>query len=110
MIARRLFPKPEQAALLEQTAARLGSNALDVYVRATRGLIGWSVVDRIGEIQAPVLVVSSERDYTPLALKQEYAKKLKRGRVEELKDSGHAASADQPLALVALITPFFKAS
>jgi pimeloyl-ACP methyl ester carboxylesterase len=110
MIAGRLFPKPEQAALREQTAARLGANVLDVYLRATRGLIGWSVIDRIGEIQAPVLVVSSERDYTPLSLKQEYAKKLKRGRVEELKDSGHAASADQPVALVALITPFLKAS
>jgi pimeloyl-ACP methyl ester carboxylesterase len=108
MIAQRLFPKPEQAALREQLAARLGANPLDVYLRATRGLIGWSVVERASEIEVPVLVVSSERDYTPLALKQEYAKKLKRGRVEELKDSGHAAPGDQPDALVGLIRPFFK--
>ena len=108
-IARRLFPKPEQAALREQVAARLGSNAPDVYLRATRGLMGWSVIDRIGEIAAPVLVVSSERDYTPLAAKQAYAAKLRNARVVELKDSGHAAPADQPQALAELIQKFIVA-
>jgi 3-oxoadipate enol-lactonase len=109
MIAKRLFPKPEQAALREQIAARLGANAPDVYLRATRGLIGWSVIDRIGEIAAPVLVVSSERDYTPLAAKQAYAAKLRNARVVELKDSGHAAPADQPQALTELIREHISA-
>jgi len=105
-IGKRLFPRPEQAALRELTVARLGANAPDVYLRATQGLIGWSVLDRLGDITAPVLIISSERDYTPLAVKQEYAARLRNARVVELKDSGHAAPADQPEALVALMKPF----
>jgi pimeloyl-ACP methyl ester carboxylesterase len=105
-IGKRLFPKPEQQALRELTVARLGVNTPDVYLRATKGLLNWSVIDRIGQIAAPALIISSERDYTPLAAKHAYAAKLKHARVEELKDSGHAAPADQPEALVALIRPF----
>jgi 3-oxoadipate enol-lactonase len=106
MLARKLFPAPEQASVRERVEAQFASNPPDAYARATRGLIGWSVIDRIGEIDAPALIVSSERDYTPLALKQAYAAKMKRARVVELKSSGHAADLERPEELRAMIEEF----
>jgi pimeloyl-ACP methyl ester carboxylesterase len=110
VIGKRLFPEPRQAELRQQVVDRLGANTLDVYLRATRGLVGWSVLERISEISVPVLVIGSERDYTPLAAKRVYAAKLRHARVEELKDSGHAAPGDQPRALAKLIRPFLDAA
>ncbi len=106
MLARKLFPEAGQAALRQRVEERLAANAPGDYARATRGLMGWSVLDRIGEIDAPALIVSSEHDYTPLSMKRAYAAKMKRARVEELKGSRHAAPADQPEALRVMIEGF----
>lgn len=106
MIARKLFPKPDQANLRQRTEQRLAQNDRDVYMRATRGLIGWTVLDHLQEIACPVLVLASEGDYTPVAVKQAYVARLRDARLEVVKDSGHAAPADQPDQVVDAILRF----
>jgi 3-oxoadipate enol-lactonase len=108
MLTRRLFPKPEQVALRERVRARLAANDRDVYLRATRGLIGWTVRDRLPEIRCPVLVLASERDYTPVADKRAWAAQLPDARVEVIADSGHAAPGDQPAAVSAQLLRFLE--
>lgn len=108
MIARKLFPKPEQAALRRGVEERLAQNDPDVYRRATHGLIGWTVQDRLAEIKCPVLVLASERDYTPIATKESYVAQLKDARLQVIKDSGHAAPGDQPEQVSSAILAFLQ--
>jgi 3-oxoadipate enol-lactonase len=107
-IAPRLFPKPEQAPLRQRAIESLGANAPDVYLRATRGLAGWSVLERLKDVACPVLVLHSERDYTPLATKQAYTALLKDAWLQVLTDSGHAAPVDQPGQVVAVVERFLR--
>lgn len=108
VIARRLFPKPEQQELRQSIQERLAQNDRDVYLRATRGLIGWTVQDRLQEITCPVLVLASERDYTPVSFKEAYVARLKDARLQVLKDSGHAAPGDQPERVSDAILRFLR--
>lgn len=109
MVAKKLFPKPEQAALRQRVQDALGKNDRDVYMRATRGLIGWTVLPRIREIACPVLVLASDGDYTPVSMKKVYVDLLKDARLEVIKDSGHAAPIDQPAQVIEKLTRFLQA-
>ena len=108
LLARRLFPKPEQAELRQRLQTSIGENDPDAYLRATRGLIGWTVLHRLAEVKCPVLCLASDHDYTPLAAKQAYVRLLSDARLQELKDSGHAAPADQPEQVSAALISFFR--
>lgn len=108
LIARRLFPKPEHAAMRQRVEAALAANDPDVYLRATRGLIGWTVQPRLAEITCPVLVLAGDRDYTPLSLKKAYLAQLKHGRLVELTDCGHAAPMEQPGQVQEALMRFYR--
>jgi pimeloyl-ACP methyl ester carboxylesterase len=107
LLAPKLFPKPEQAELRRRVEEAIGANEPGVYQRATRGLIGWSVLERLKEISCPVLVLASDRDYTPLSAKKAYVDLLADARLQVLTDSGHAALMDQPGQLIQAVEGFF---
>ena len=44
----------------------------------------------------PTLIVSADRDYTPVTLKETYVKLLPDARLVVIKDSRHATPLDQP--------------
>jgi 3-oxoadipate enol-lactonase len=108
VIAPKLFPKPEQAELRRRVVEALGANEPDAYRRATRGLAGWTVLDRLKDIACPVLVLASDRDYTPLSVKKAYVDMLGNARLQELKDSGHAAPLDQPEQIIEAVKGFYR--
>jgi 3-oxoadipate enol-lactonase len=108
ILAPRLFPKPEQADLRQRVLDTLGHNDPGAYLRATRGLLGWSVLERVKDITCPVLVLHSERDYTPLSEKQAYVDLLRDARLQVLSDSGHAAPLDQPEQLAEAVETFLR--
>ncbi len=107
-VVKRLFPKPEQKALRAELGDRLGANDPDVYLRSTRGLMGWTVLNRLAEISCPVLILASDRDYTPVAMKRDYAARLQNAQVVVIEDSGHASPADQPQKVIAALIPFLR--
>jgi 3-oxoadipate enol-lactonase len=110
VLAPKIFPKPEQAELRERLVASISANDPSAYLRSTKALIGWSVLDRLGEITCPALILSSDRDYTPLAAKQAYVARMKHARLQEIHDSGHAATWDQPRAVIEAIEPFLESA
>ena len=110
LLARRLFPKPEQDMLRRAFIQRMAQNDRRAYLATTRAILGWSVSDRIGQIACPVLVVAAERDYTPIAYKRAYLAKLRKARLEVIMDSGHATPWDQPRALNARLLAFLAES
>ena len=61
-----------------------------------RAIVGWSVVDKIGDIVCPVLVLASDEDYSPIAEKQAYTDKLSQGSLVVIEDARHALPAEKP--------------
>lgn len=106
VLAKRLFPRPEQAHLRATFIARYLRNRKAPYLASLRALVGWSVAARLGEIRAPTLIVSADEDYTPVSLKREYAAKLADARVAVVADSRHATPIDQPAAFNQVLAEF----
>lgn len=105
-LSRRLFPKPEQEAYRQLIAERWAENDADAYLASMRACIDWSVVDRLGEIHCPVLVISGDEDYLPLDAKRELAERLPDGRLLLIADSRHATPIDQPEAFNRAVLDF----
>jgi 3-oxoadipate enol-lactonase len=96
-MAPRLFPKADQLELRRAFIERLAANDKHSYLASLRAIFaGWSVMDRLPGIRCPVLVVASDQDYTPVALKQAYAARLPRARVLVVPDSRHALPLEKP--------------
>jgi pimeloyl-ACP methyl ester carboxylesterase len=106
ILAERLFPEPDQAAGRAQFLARFLENDRDAYLAATKALIGWRVTDRIGAIPCPVLVVASDRDYTPPSRKEGYVRLLPNARMVVIPDAHHAVTAERPEAFNEVLTTF----
>ena len=96
LLVRRLFPRPEQAPLRRRFLEAMARNDKRAYLASQRALVGWSVLDRIGAIEAPVLVVASERDYWPVADQEAYARRMQRAEVAVVADAGHALPIEAP--------------
>ncbi|MRG90697.1 alpha/beta fold hydrolase [Polyangium spumosum] len=105
-IAKKNLPRPDQEALRQTLAARLAQNDEAAYCAATRAILGWSVAERIGTIACPVLVVTGDQDYTPVASKRAYAARIPRARVAVVADSRHCTPLDQPEAFNRLLLDF----
>ena len=107
-IAARLFPKPEQEAMRRAFVEHLATNDPRAYEASTRAVAGWTVEDKLGAITCPVLVISGDRDYTPVSMKEAYVRKLPDARLEVMADAGHACSIERPEAFNALIRRFVE--
>ncbi|CUS05350.2 Alpha/beta hydrolase family protein [Candidatus Promineifilum breve] len=109
-LSRRLFPKPEQEALRAQFIERWSANDPAAYLASLRALVGWSVLERVGEITCPVLVISGDRDYTPVETKRAYTALIPRARLVIVEDSGHATPIDQAERFNASVLEFLSGS
>lgn len=104
VLAGRLFP--QQPELQSQFIARFSRNDKASYLAAMRGLLGWSVGDRLGEIRCPVLVVAADQDYMPLADKKAYCALLPHAQLAVIENAHHAVTAEHPKAFNQLLMDF----
>lgn len=109
MLARRLFPKQEQRPLRDRFTAQMARNDRQAYLATTRAILGWSVAKRLEEIVCPVLVVSGDRDYTPVERKQEYVRRLRDAELVVIPDSGHATPLDRSREFNQQLVRFLRA-
>lgn len=105
-IAARLFPKPEQEHLRRAFVDHVATNDPRAYEASTRAVVGWTIEERLGEIRCPVLVISGDRDYTPVSMKEAYVGKLPNARLEIMADAGHACTIEKPGEFNALLRRF----
>ena len=96
LMAERHFPRPEQAQVREDVIERHGSNDARSYVANLRALAGWTVVNRLGEIRAPVLLVTADQDFTAVEEKRRYVAQLSDARLAVIPHSRHITHLDQP--------------
>lgn len=105
-LARLLFPKPEQEHHRQTFIDRWCANDRKSYLASLRAIVGWGVSNRLDRINCPVLVVSADRDYTPVEHKREYVSHLGDARLEVVADSRHATPVDQPDTFNQLLLDF----
>ena len=102
-----------QAALPESVRARLRATRLmgnpTGLANSLRGAgagADASVLDRLGEITVPVLLVAGALDEPYIALARAMEAMLPRARVAILPDAGHAVHLEQPAAFASLVAGF----
>ncbi|MFC4251382.1 alpha/beta fold hydrolase [Sinimarinibacterium flocculans] len=107
--ARRSFPDPAQAAQRARAVARGARNSRRNYLAALQALSTWSVIERLDELQMPVLVAASEHDYFGHDETVMFAHALPRARLHLFKGAHHGLPGEQPAAFNAVVERFFDA-
>lgn len=108
VIGKRLFPEAEHAALRESFVERWAENDKRAYMDATRGLMGWNVIDRLPEIKIPTLILAADQDYTPVAYKHEFARRMPDAEVLVIENARHAMNFTHPDQVNAALETFFE--
>jgi Predicted hydrolases or acyltransferases (alpha/beta hydrolase superfamily) len=97
MVARRIFPKPEQEVLRQTLKQQILQADPNAYVSAMRALGLFDVTKRLHEISVPTLVISGKDDTTvPLENQSELTRKIHGARQVIIPGGGHAIIAEQP--------------
>lgn len=109
VLAERFFTRPEQGPLREIFTRRWSENYKPSYRASLKAAYGWSVRDRLAEIQAPTLVVGAEGDYFPTAGKEAYTALIPGASLVVVPDSRHALPAEKPAEFNQLILDFLTA-
>lgn len=107
-IAAVQFPKPSQVALRKTFIDRWQENSPKAYQNALAAFQHWNVMPRLGEIQCPTLIISSDHDYTPIELKAEYLVLIPHGQMVIIHDSQHLSPIDQPEQFNQALSTFLK--
>ena len=108
VLAGRLLPAPEHGALRATFADRWARNDKGAYLRALSALVGWSVMARLPSITCPVLVVSGDLDYTPVAWKRDYTSRMPHASLVVIPDSRHMMPVEKPQQFHDAIIPFLS--
>ncbi len=97
VVARGLFPDPDQALLRQEATARLSQVDRRAYLRAARALLRFDVRPRLAEIRCPTLVVAGAADQTLGPQPTRYlAEHIPNARLTIIPRSRHVTPVDQP--------------
>jgi 3-oxoadipate enol-lactonase len=106
VLANRLLPKPEHAALRAQFIDRWAANDPTAYLSALKGLVNWGVMDRLGAIHCPTLILTADQDYTPVDLKRAYTAMIPGAELVVIEDARHMLPVERPAAFNAALLSF----
>jgi len=95
-LGNNLFPRPEQSDLRHKIALRWAQNDKRAYLASFDAIVGWGVQQRLSRISCPTLIVTADKDYTPVQLKADYVRLIPDARLQIIADSRHATPLDQP--------------
>lgn len=110
VLADKLLPGAEHAARRAVFADRWARNDKAAYLRALSALVGWSVTARLPGIRVPVLVVTADQDYTPVAWKQWYTSLLPNATLAVIPESRHMMPVERPQPFMDVLLPFLSSA
>lgn len=96
VLADRLLPKAEHAALRAQFVERWAANEPRAYLSALHGLLNWTVMEHLKDIRCPTLILSGDLDYTPIAVKQAYTAMIPGAELVVIPDARHMMPVERP--------------
>jgi len=108
-LGKNLFPNPEQAELRQKIARRWAQNDKRAYLASFSAIVGWGVQGQLSRISCPTLIVTADRDYTPVALKETYTRLIPDARLVVIANSRHASPLDQPEQFNQILLSFIDA-
>lgn len=106
LLAGKLFVKPSQEALRQKFIQRWAQNDKQAYLGSVDAIMRWSVADRLGDIDVPTLLVSSDEDYTPVSAKERIAAQMPDAELAVVDDARHALPVEKPAAFNAIVDEF----
>lgn len=107
MVARRIFPHPDQEALRRKLHRRIVNTNPYAYKAAMASLRRFDVMKRLGELKAPTLIVTGSEDTTiPPPVQTELANRIPGARQVVIEGGGHAVIADSPEAFNRVLLDF----
>jgi pimeloyl-ACP methyl ester carboxylesterase len=106
LLARKLFVKPSQQTLRRKFVRRWARNDKQAYLWSIDAIMRWSVADRLGRIDVPALLVSSDEDYTPVSVKKKIAAQMPNAGLAVVDDARHALPVERPDEFNALVDEF----
>jgi pimeloyl-ACP methyl ester carboxylesterase len=89
-----MFPHDDQAPKRQRVVDVVGANPRRPYLDTVRALIGWSAIDRLATLRAPVLNIAAEHDYTPLAEKRAELRHFPQAQLVVVSGSRHGTPFD----------------
>ncbi len=106
VLAERFFTEPEQEGLREIFVRRWAANHKPSYLASLKAAFGWSVLGRLGEIQAPALVIGADGDYFSNAEKEQYTQLMPNAELIIVENSRHALPAEKPTEFNQIVLSF----
>ncbi len=97
-LAKMLFPYPDQANLRQTFIERWCENDPKAYLNSLKAFRGWTVMHRLPSLTCPTLIITADRDYTPVTFKEFYTRMIPNAELVVIKNSGHISNVDQPEA------------
>lgn len=105
-LASVLFIKPEQEEKRKKTIKRWAENDIDSYINSLKSLIGFNLMNELSRIKCPTLIITSDQDYSPVSVKEEYAKLIPKSIVKVVNDARHAVTMEKPKEFNEIILEF----
>jgi 3-oxoadipate enol-lactonase len=97
VVARDLFPKPEQAQLRAEVISRSGANDVRSYRYLVDTIRRFDSRRELDRITAPTLLITGDRDaVVPRGCQQQLVRGLPTAQWRVVNDSGHATPVDRP--------------
>lgn len=76
LVARRLFPHPHQQPMRQRVIDVVGAADAAPYLCCARALADWCAAERCSSLRVPMLMLAGEFDYTSLAEKRAWARRM----------------------------------
>lgn len=108
VMARRLYPRPDQAELRARVARRNAANDRNVYLETVRALTRWSIADRLDRLTLPVLVLAAEHDYFLRHETDAFVAALPDARVRHFPGTRHGLPLELPEAFNRAVLEFLQ--
>jgi 3-oxoadipate enol-lactonase len=109
VVAADLFPKPDQAELRKALIDRVGGNNVRSYRKFIQAVRRFDVRRQLPNIQAPVLIITGERDHVvPRGCQLQLVRSIPQAKWQLIQDSGHATPIDQADVFNQAVLEFLK--
>jgi len=109
MVARDLFPKPDQAALRDEVLSRSGVNDVASYRYLVDAIRRFDARAQLDRIAAATLLITGDRDaVVPRGCQQQLARGIRKVQWHIVRDSGHATPVDQPEEFNRVVLTFLR--
>ncbi len=106
VLAERFFIGPEHEAIRQLFVRRWAANHKPSYLASLKAAFGWSVLERLGEIQVPTLVIGADGDYFSNTEKERYTRLMPNAELIIIEDSRHALPAEKPIEFNKIVKDF----